>query len=113
MKTMMNVISRAGATLTSLRISAAISPASSATPTPIMATKMTATTLKFAKLLTNEVKMKRSPSTVSRLLISVVSVWISTSGSSYEGGALDLGLRRAAEYSSSAPRSAAARRPRR
>ena len=34
---------------------------SSATPTPIMATKMTATTLKLAKLVTNEEKMKRMP----------------------------------------------------
>ena len=41
-------------------MSAAISPASSATPTPIMATKITATTLKLAKLGTNDEKMKRS-----------------------------------------------------
>ena len=58
---MMKVSSRRGATLTSLRISAAIRPASSATPTPIIATKMTATTLKPAKLLTNDEKMKRMP----------------------------------------------------
>ena len=73
MKTMMNAISRSGATLTSLRISAAIRPAFSATPTPIMATKITATTLKLAKLVTNDEKMKRSPATDSRLLTSVVS----------------------------------------
>ena len=48
--TMMNAIARAGATFTSFRISAAISPAFSATPTPIIATKITATTLKFASL---------------------------------------------------------------
>ena len=73
-KTMMKVSAHGGATLTSLRISAAIRPASSATPTPIIATKMTATTLKLAKLVTNEVKMNRMPSIVSRLLIAVVSL---------------------------------------
>ena len=65
---MMTKVSQApGVTATSLRISAAIIPACSATPTPIMATKMVATTVKLAKLLTNEVKMKRMPSTVRRL----------------------------------------------
>ena len=53
-----------GDTFTSLRMSAPMRPACSATPTPIMATKMTATTLKFAKFCTNEVKRNRMPSTV-------------------------------------------------
>ena len=83
---MMNAIARAGATATSFLIRAAIRPAFSATPTPIMATKITATTLKLAKFCTNEVKMKRIPSTESRLLISVVSSWISTSELSYDSG---------------------------
>ena len=71
--TMMNASVAGGAALTSLRISAAIIPASSATPTPIIATKTTATTLKLAKLLTNDENRKRIPSVLSRLSISVVS----------------------------------------
>lgn len=66
-RTMMKVIKRRGATLTILRIRAAIRPASSATPTPIMATRMTATTPKSLKFCTAVVKMKRMPSPVSRL----------------------------------------------
>ena len=49
-------------------MSAAISPASSATPTPIIATKTTATTLKPAKLLTNDEKMNRMPSALEQAL---------------------------------------------
>ncbi len=79
---MMNAIARAGATLTSLRIRAAIRPAFSATPTPIMATKITATTLKLAKFCTNDVKMNRIPSMEMRLSIAVVSSRITTSTSS-------------------------------
>ena len=59
----------AGATLTTLRISAAISPAFSATPTPAIETSTTATTPKRAKLSTNEAKKNRSPSMESRLRI--------------------------------------------
>ena len=70
---MIKVIAQGGATLTSLRISAAMSPASSATPTPIIATRITATTLKLAKFDTSDVNMNRMPSIVSRLSISVVS----------------------------------------
>ena len=55
--TMMKVIAPAGATWTILRIRAAISPASSATPTPIIATRMTATTPKSLKFCTAVVKM--------------------------------------------------------
>ena len=47
--TMMKVIAPGGATCTILRISAAMRPASSATPTPIIATRMTATTPKSLK----------------------------------------------------------------
>ena len=67
-----NAIRFRGATWTSLRISAAISPAFSATPTPAIATNVTATTAKPAKLLTNEEKTKRMPSTASRLRTSNV-----------------------------------------
>lgn len=63
----MKAITPRGATATILRISAAINPASSATPTPIIATNMTATTAKAAKLSTNEVRTNRIPSVVSRL----------------------------------------------
>ena len=73
----MKVIDPCGATFTILRISAAIRPASSATPTPIIATRMTATTPKSLKFWTAVVKMKRIPSPVSRLLTVIVSVSIS------------------------------------
>ena len=43
-------------TPTSLRISEAISPAASASPTPIMTTSMIAIAEKFRKLATNDVK---------------------------------------------------------
>jgi hypothetical protein len=69
---MKKAISPAGATATSLRISAAIIPAFSATPTPAMATKVTATTAKPAKLLTNDESMWRMPSIDSRLFTSKV-----------------------------------------
>ena len=74
---MMNVIAPPGATCTILRISAAIRPASSATPTPIIATRITATTPKSLKFCTAVVKMWRMPSPLSRLLTSIVSVTIS------------------------------------
>ena len=51
---MMNVSELADDTPTSLRISAPISPAASARPTPIITTSMIATAAKFLKLLTNE-----------------------------------------------------------
>ena len=71
---------RRGATFTSLRMSAAISPAFSATPTPAIATNVTATTAKPAKLLTNDEKMNRMPSTLSRLCTSNVCSWIDVVG---------------------------------
>ena len=48
-------------------------PEPSATPAPIMAMKTTAMTPKFWKFATNEVKMKRIPSMVNRLLTGMVS----------------------------------------
>jgi hypothetical protein len=81
MNTMMKVMPLGGDTLTSLRIRAFIRPADSATPTPIMAISATATTLKLAKLSTNELKMKRMPSAVSRLSTSMRSSTISYSRS--------------------------------
>ena len=95
-------------------MSAPMSPASSATPTPIIATKMTPTTPKPAKLATNDVKMKRMPSAVSRLSTAVVSV----SMSHVLGvGVLDRDIRdldgAAGRVVLPRPRRAAARRPRR
>ena len=60
---------------TSLRISAPIRPAASATPTPIMTTSMIATAEKLRKLSTNEVNRKRTPSPVRSPWIFVVS-WV-------------------------------------
>ncbi len=62
-------------TATSLRISAPIRPAASARPTPIITTRMIVTALKLRKLSTKDVNKKRTPSTVSRPLILLVSVW--------------------------------------
>ena len=70
---MMNVMALAGATCTILRMRAAISPASSATPTPIIATRITATTPKSLKFCTTVVNMWAMPSRLSRLLTSMVS----------------------------------------
>ncbi len=72
--TMMNVSEPAEDTPTSLRISAPISPAASATPTPIITTRMITTAAKLRKLSTNDVNRKRTPSTVSNPRISVVAV---------------------------------------
>ena len=55
-------------------MSAAISPPASATPAPISATNVTATTPNPAKLGTNEVKMNRIPSVESRPWIGIVTV---------------------------------------
>ena len=63
---------RGGATLTILRISAPIIPACSATPTPAIATSVTATTPNAAKFATNVENTNRNPSTESRLRISNV-----------------------------------------
>src|SRR5262245_8472322 len=60
--TMMAVMVRGGAICTILRTRASIRPDLSATPMPIMATRMIPTGPKFMKLATAEVKMKRMPS---------------------------------------------------
>ena len=65
-----NAINCRGATFTILRISAAMRPDASATPTPIIATNVTATTAKPAKLLTNDESMNRMPSIDRRLCTS-------------------------------------------
>ena len=65
-----------GETPTSLRISAPISPAASARPTPIMTTSMIVTAEKFLKLSTNEVNRKRTPEPVRSPLTLAVSVLI-------------------------------------
>lgn len=76
----MKVMALAGATWTILRMRAAMSPASSATPTPIIATRITATTPKSLKFWTTVVKICRMPSADSRLRTSIVSVTTSYSG---------------------------------
>ena len=73
--TMMNVSEPLEETATSLRISAPIRPADSARPTPIITTRMIETAAKLRKLSTNEVNRKRTPSTLSRPLTRVVSLW--------------------------------------
>ena len=62
----------AGATLTIFLISAVTSPACSARPTPIMATRITPTGPKPMKLRIIEVNRKRMPSAVSRLFTATV-----------------------------------------
>ena len=54
-------------------MSAPTSPEYSATPTPIIATRITPTAANPRKLETNDVKMKRMPSPVSRPLASTCS----------------------------------------
>ncbi len=68
MRTMMKVIDHGGAADTILRISAAMRPASSATPMPIIATRMTATTPKSLKFWTTVVKINRMPSPLMQAL---------------------------------------------
>ena len=51
-----------------------MSPEASASPTPIMTMRMMPMAVKPMKLLTNEVKRKRTPSPSRRLWISTVSV---------------------------------------
>lgn len=82
--TMMKVKIERGAISTILRTSAAISPDSSASPTPIIATTITPTAPKPRKLPTIDVNMKRMPSAESRLRTVVVRVptsWVT--GSTY------------------------------
>ena len=70
----MNVMVLGGATRTTMRIRAPMRPASSARPTPTIATRMTPTAVKLMKLRTVEVNKKRMPSAVSRLFAVVVCV---------------------------------------
>ena len=92
MKTRIGVSIASDETLTSFRISAPISPAASARPTPIITTRMIATAAKLRKLATNDVKRKRIPSADSRLWIAAVSSltvyspsWTDASGRPPEG----------------------------
>ena len=61
-------------TATSLRISEAMSPDISETPTPIITMRMIPIAVKAMKFWTNEVNRKRMPSFESRLSISALSV---------------------------------------
>ena len=71
---MMKVKIDFGAISTILRTSVAISPDSSATPTPIIATMITPTAPNPRKFGTIEVKRNRMPSADSRLRTAVVRV---------------------------------------
>src|SRR5262245_47385809 len=64
--TMMAVMVRGGAICTIFRTRASIRPDLSATPMPIMATRMIPTGPKFMKLATTEVQIKRIPSADNR-----------------------------------------------
>ncbi len=74
--TMMKVSVAGGATATSFRTRAAMRPASSAKPTPIITTRMSVIAVNSWKFLVNEVKMKRIPLPVSRPCTLMVSLWI-------------------------------------
>ncbi len=80
-KTRMGVSIAADVAATSLRISEPISPDASASPTPIITTRMIATAAKLRKLATNEVNMNRIPSAETRLWIAAVCSTISYSPS--------------------------------
>lgn len=67
----MKVSAHFGAARTSLRINEPSSPDSSATPAPIIATKVTPITAKPAKLFTKDEKMNRMPSIEIKLLIGM------------------------------------------
>ena len=82
-KTIMKVKIDRGATATSLRTSVAISPDSSARPTPIIATRITPTPVKPRKFAIGEVSMKRMPSGDSRLRTDVVCSTMSPIAASY------------------------------
>src|SRR5215470_12714358 len=71
--TMMAVMVRGGAICTILRTRASIRPDLSATPIPIMATRMIPTGPKFMKLATADVQMKRMPSADNRPWTFVVT----------------------------------------
>ena len=69
----MNDRSLRGEADTRPRMSAPISPPASATPAPMSATNVTATTPKPAKFGTKLVKMNRTPSVVRRLWTGIVT----------------------------------------
>ena len=71
---MINVNVPRDETPTSLRISAAINPAASARPTPIITTRMIARAAKLRKLETKDVNRNRTPSPVRRPFTLAVSV---------------------------------------
>src|SRR5262245_23258281 len=71
--TMIAVMVRGGAICTILRTRASIRPDLSATPIPIMATRMIPTGPKFMKLATADVQMKRMPSADNRPWTFVVT----------------------------------------
>src|SRR5690606_36639640 len=84
---------RRGAAATSFLIRASIRPAPSAAPAPIIAMKVTAITPKPAKLDTNDVKMKRMPSTSSSPWTEIVTSSSSNSSSSgYASGSMILAV---------------------
>ena len=70
-----------------MRISAPISPAASARPTPIITTRMIVTAAKLRKLSTNEVNRKRTPLVVSRpwTLATSRSMWYAAGGAASVG----------------------------
>jgi hypothetical protein len=68
-----NASNRRGEARTRSVISAAISPLPSATPAPMRAMNVTATTPKPAKFGTKDVKMNRIPSAERRLWIGIVT----------------------------------------
>lgn len=80
--TIMKVKIDRGAIATSLRTSVAIIPDSSASPTPIMATRITPTPVKPRKFATGDVNMNRMPSGDSRLRTEVVCSTMSPTAAS-------------------------------
>ncbi|MFN8017298.1 MAG: hypothetical protein U0P45_04150 [Acidimicrobiales bacterium] len=71
--TMMYVSVPTEDTATNLRMSDAMSPDTSDTPTPIITMRMIPMAVKPMKLCTKEVKRNRTPSAFSRLWTSAVS----------------------------------------
>src|SRR5262245_37001002 len=77
--TMMAVMVRGGATRTILRTRASIRPDLSATPMPIIATRMIPTGPKFMKFATTEVEIKRIPSADNRpwtFIVTSATSWV-------------------------------------
>src|SRR6516225_6054090 len=72
--TRIQVTALRGVTWTIFLIRAVIKPACSASPTPIMTTRMMPTGAKFMKFRAIEVSMKRMPTPLSRLLTAAVGL---------------------------------------